>query len=132
MTRLWLFLPMLLLLLAGCTRVQYVPVESVRTDSVFVYRNVASTVTIKDSIHIDRARDTIKVVQYKYVGERFERTDTLYISRVDSVRIPYPVEKRLTKWQQVKISYGGKAIGLLAVAVSVVIYYGLRRYKIIK
>ena len=119
-------------LLVGCSRVQYVPVESVRTDSVFVYRNVASTVTIKDSIHIDRARDTVKVVQYKYVGERFERTDTLYISRVDSVRIPYPVEKRLTKWQQVKINYGGKAIGLLAVAVSVVIYYGLRRYRIIK
>ena len=119
-------------LLAGCSRVQYVPVESVRTDSVFVYRNVASTITIKDSIHIDRARDTVKVVQYKYVGERYERTDTLYISRVDSVRIPYPVEKRLTKWQQVKIDYGGKAIGLLAVAVSVVIFYGLRRYKIIK
>lgn len=119
-------------LLAGCSLVRYVPVESVRTDSVFVYRNVASTITIKDSIHIDRARDTVKVVQYKYVGERYERTDTLYISRVDSVRIPYPVEKRLTKWQQVKIDYGGKAIGLLAVAVSVVIYYGLRRYRIIK
>lgn len=131
MTRLCFLLSMLPLLV-GCSRVQYVPVESVRTDSVFVYRNVASTVTIKDSIHIDRARDTVKVVQYKYVGERFERTDTLYISRVDSVRIPYPVEKRLTKWQQVKINYGGKAIGLLAVAVSVVIYYGLRRYRIIK
>ena len=65
------------------------------------------------------------------------KKDTLYLpSReiyVDrDVEVPVPVEKQLTKWQQVKINYGGKAIGLLAVAVSVAIYYGLRRYKIMK
>lgn len=107
------FLSMAVLLSAGCSRVQYVPVESVRTDSVLVYRNVASAVTIRDSICIDKTRDTVRVTQYKYVGVRLERTDTLYLSRADSVRIPYPVEKRLTKWQSVKADYGGWAMGIL-------------------
>lgn len=132
MTRLWLFLPMLLPLLAGCTRVQYVPVESVRTDSVFVYRNVTSALTIKDSVYIDKTRDTVRVVIYKYVGERYSKTDTVYINKTDSVAVPYPVERELGKWEQVKMDYGGKAIGLLVVAVFIIIYYGLRRYKIIK
>ena len=107
------FLSMAVLLSAGCARVQYVPVDSVRTDSVLVYRNVASAVTIRDSICIDKTRDTVRVAQYKYVGVRLERTDTLYVSRADTVRIPYPVEKRLTKWQSVKADYGGWAMGIL-------------------
>ena len=121
MTRLWLFLPMLLPLLAGCTRVQYVPVESVHTDSVFVYRNVTSALTIKDSVYIDKTRDTVRVVIYKYVGERYSKTDTVYINKTDSVAVPYPVERELGKWEQAKMDYGGKAIGLLAVAVAVYI-----------
>lgn len=116
----------------GCSLVRYVPVESVRTDSVFIYRNVTSALTIKDSVYIDKTRDTVRVVIYKYVGERYSKTDTVYINKTDSVAVPYPVERELGKWEQAKMDYGGKAIGLLAVAVSVVIYYGLRRYKIIK
>ena len=116
----------------GCSLVRYVPVESVRTDSVFIYRNVTSALTIKDSVYIDKTRDTVRVVIYKYVGERYSKTDTVYINKTDSVAVPYPVERELGKWEQVKMDYGGKAIGLLAVAVSVAIYYGLRRYKIMK
>ena len=100
---------------------QYVPVESVRTDSVFVYRNVTSALTIKDSVYIDKTRDTVRVVIYKYVGERYSKTDTVYINKTDSVAVPYPVERELGKWEQVKMDYGGKAIGLLAVAVAVYI-----------
>lgn len=116
----------------GCSLVRYVPVESVRTDSVFIYRNVTSALTIKDSVYIDKTRDTVRVVIYKYVGERYSKTDTVYINKTDSVAVPYPVERELGKWEQAKMDYGGKAIGLLAVAVSVVIFYGLRRYRIIK
>lgn len=117
-------------LLAGCSRVQYVPVESVRTDSVFIYRNVTSALTIKDSVYIDKTRDTVRVVIYKYVGERYSKTDTVYINKTDSVAVPYPVERELGKWEQAKMGYGGKAMAILAALFVVVIYYGLRRYKI--
>ena len=39
----------------------------------------------------------------------------------DSIPVPYPVEKKLTRWEQTKIDYGGEAIvamvGLLCIAV---------------
>lgn len=158
MTRLWLFLPMLLPLLAGCTRVQYVPVES-RRDSVYIDRLVpypvpADSATIRALVEcdergkvvlrwLDMANSRNVDLQFKLdslghvIADMRIKKDTLYLpSReiyVDrDVEVPVPVEKQLTKWQQVKINYGGKAIGLLAVAVSVAIYYGLRRYKILK
>lgn len=114
----------------GCSLVRYVPVESVRTDSVFIYRNVTSALTIKDSVYIDKTRDTVRVVIYKYVGERYSKTDTVYINKTDSVAVPYPVERELGKWEQAKMDYGGKAMAILAVLFVVVIYYGLKRYKI--
>lgn len=117
-------------LLVGCSSVRYVPVESVRTDSVYIYRNVTTSVTIKDSLVIDRSADTIKVTQYKYVGERYENTDTVYINRVDTVRIPYAVEKQLGKWEQAKIDIGGMAIGLVCGVILIVfgwIVYKARR-----
>lgn len=115
---------------SGCSKTQYIPVESIRTDSVFVYRNVASAITIKDSIYIDRTKDTVKVTQYKYVGERFTSTDTIYINKSDTIRLPYPVERKLSRWEQAKIDYGGFA--LLAVLVAVIVYFGLKRYKILR
>lgn len=111
----------------GCSLVRYVPVESVRTDSVFVYRNVTSALTIKDSVYIDKTRDTVRVVIYKYVGERYDKTDTVYINKTDSVAVPYPVERELGKWEQAKMDYGGKAMAILAALFVVVIYYRLRR-----
>lgn len=117
-------------LLVGCSTVRYVPVESVRTDSVYIYRNVVSSVTIKDSLVIDRSKDTVRVTQYKYVGERYENTDTVYINRVDTVRIPYAVEKPLSKWEQAKVDIGGMAIGLVCGLIFIV--FGWIVYKVRK
>lgn len=142
----------------GCSLVRYVPVES-RRDSVYIDRLVpypvpADSATIRALVEcdergkvvlrwLDMANSRNVDLQFKLdslghvIADMRIKKDTLYLpSReiyVDrDVEVPVPVEKRLTKWQQVKMDYGGKAIGLLAVAVSVVIFYGLRRYRIIK
>ena len=45
------------------------------------------------------------------------KTDTVYKSRVDSVPVPYPVEKevpaKLTWWQQTRMHVGGVVLALL-------------------
>jgi hypothetical protein len=33
--------------------------------------------------------------------------------KIDSVQVPYPVEKQLTRWQQMKIELGGWAFGVI-------------------
>lgn len=38
----------------------------------------------------------------------------------DSIRVPYPVEKKLSKWQQLRLDFGGWAmlvLGMLVVAI---------------
>ena len=108
-----------LVLLSGCGRVQYVPMKTVLKDSIVFHRIDIDSVVIKDSIFIDRTKDTI----YKYV-ERWQekyiiRNDTTVIERVDSIPVEVKVEKQLTKWQQIKIDYGDNVLVML-VAVIVV------------
>ena len=108
-----------LLLLPGCSRVQYVPMQTVLKDSIVFHRIDIDSVVIKDSIFIDRTKDTV----YKYV-ERWQekyiiRNDTTVIERVDSIPVEVKVEKQLTRWQQIKIDYGDNVLVML-VAVIVV------------
>ena len=108
-----------LLLLSGCSRVQYVPMQTVLKDSIVFHRIDIDSVVIKDSIFIDRTKDTV----YKYV-ERWQekyiiRNDTTIIERVDSIPVEVKVEKQLTRWQQIKIDYGDNVLVML-VAVIVV------------
>ena len=108
-----------LVLLSGCSRVQYVPIQTVLKDSIVFHRIDIDSVVIKDSIFIDRTKDTI----YKYV-ERWQekyiiRNDTTIIERVDSIPVEVKIEKQLTRWQQIKIDYGDNVLVML-VAVIVV------------
>ena len=110
----------LVLLLSGCSRVQYVPMQTVLKDSIVFHRIDIDSVVIKDSIFIDRTKDTI----YKYV-ERWQekyiiRNDTTIVARIDSIPVEVKVEKQLTRWQQMKIDYGDNVLVML-VAVIVVI-----------
>ena len=51
----------LISLLAGCKSVQYVPVETVRTDSVYVDRYQHDSIYLRDSVYVNRwtAGDTV-------------------------------------------------------------------------
>lgn len=109
----------LVLLLPGCSRVQYVPMQTVLKDSIVFHRIDIDSVVIKDSIFIDRTKDTV----YKYV-ERWQekyiiRNDTTIVARIDSIPVEVKVEKQLTRWQQIKIDYGDNVLVML-VAVIVV------------
>ena len=69
-------------------------------DSVFVY-NVGDTIVINKVAYRDRVRNVYKT-----------RTDT--IVKTDSVRVPYPAEKQLTKAQQRYVTIGKCAIVAIA------------------
>ena len=69
-------------------------------DSVFVYNN-GDTMVVNKVMYRDRVRNVYKV-----------RTDT--IMRSDSVRVPYPVEKELTKAEQRYMAVGKYACKALA------------------
>lgn len=49
--------------------------------------------------------------------------------KVDSVPVPYPVERPLSKWDQVKMEAGGWAIGGLIVAVIAVVWLVFKKRR---
>lgn len=84
----------LLLFLAAtsCTRHVYVPVETTKSDTVYLNRVQLDSIYMRDSVFIDKSGDTIREFQYKYIYRFKDRIDTLYISKTDSIQVPYPVE----------------------------------------
>lgn len=120
--------------LTGCKSVQYVPVETVRTDSLYVDRYQRDSIYLQDSVFVNRwtAGDTVyqdKVV-WKYVYRDKVKYDTVAILRSDTVRVPYPVERRLSTWEKVRLNVGGWAIALFVIIILVVVGWAI--YKIRK
>ncbi len=94
-------------------RTQYIPVETVRTEYKTRDSIRVDSIYNQDSIYVLVKGDTVYQYRYKYLYkyQYLNRTDTMI--KIDSVQVPYPVEKQLTRWQQMKIELGGWAFGVI-------------------
>lgn len=126
------FLGMTILLasaICSCRSVRCVPVETVKHDSVYFNKVVRDSIHVKDSVLVIVKGDTVTEFRYKYVYRDKEKTDTAYVSRTDTLRVPYPVEAKLTKWQQFKMEAGGYAIALAVILVITVAGYFVMKIR---
>lgn len=118
------------LLFAGCKSIQYIPVETVKIDTV--YKNLVKydSIYIKDSIYVAEKGDTVRIEHWHTKYKEKQIHDTLYISKKDSIQIPYPVERKLGKWEQIKMDMGGIAIGTcLAFVIFLIVYFIVRAHR---
>ena len=121
------------LLLTGCTTTKYVPIETVRTDTMKVTKYERDSIYIHDSTIVREKGDTMLIEKWHTRWRDRWMHDTLYQSRVDSIPKPYPVEKRvpaeLSWWQQTRLHLAN--ILLYAMLVIGIFYLGkflLSRY----
>ena len=107
--------------LSSCRSVQYVPVESVRIEYKTRDSIRYDSIYQRDSIYTLVKGDTVYQYRYKYLYkyQYLNRTDT--VIRIDSVQVPYRVEKHLSRWQQMKIELGGWSFGLIIVTFFVIV-----------
>ena len=118
-----------MVLLAACSRVQYVPVREV--ERRIEYRDSVryDSVHVADSTFLRIAPDTVYHyrlrTEYRYLFRH--QTDT--IQRQDTVQVPVPVERRLSRWEQVKMDFGGMAIGAVAASLLALLIYIARRFR---
>lgn len=112
----------------SCSRIQYVPVNNTVHDTMYINKLLRDSIYERDSIYIQSRNDTVFVEKYKYKYIDKLVKDTVYMSRIDSVQVPYPVEKQLTRWQSFKIDFGGIAVGF--VGVFILIGFGYMIYKL--
>lgn len=141
---------LVLFLTCSCTTTQYVPIETVRTEVI----NQHDTITIQDTTKIeshtiireadsaeierltkeygfklDKAQKTILVLRKEIEQEKskVKESHTGTSDRTSIVQIPYPVERKLTKWESFCIDYGkvmvgGTVVAILAIVLAIVLW----------
>jgi len=109
----------------SCRSIKYIPVETVKHDSVYINRIKYDSIYHLDSIFMSVKGDTVYTYKYKYQYRDKLIRDTVNVTKVDS--IPYPVEvqkvvtveKKLSWWQTLFVWTGGIVwiVGFIALVV---------------
>ena len=118
----------LLIMCCSCTRTVYVPQTSVQKDSIYLTQYKRDSIYLHDSVFVHMKSDTLLIEKWhtKYVEK--VNTDTLYIEKSDTLRIPYPVEKELSFWQRNFMSIGKVSLGIWS-GILIAIYIIIRRRR---
>ena len=121
------------LMFTSCkTKTVVVKVPEIHTDTLYQVKEQKDSIWLHDSVYVHQwmKGDTIYVETGKWHTKYIERlkTDTIYKSRVDSVGVPYPVEKLVEKqlnwWQHLTQTVGGATLLVLLI---LAVMYLLRR-----
>lgn len=113
-----------LLLLTGCTTTQYVPVETVRTDTLKVTKYERDSIYIHDSTIVREKGDTMLIEKWHTRWRDRWLHDTVYQSRVDSVQKPYPVTEYVER-KRSKIDWFFTITGIIAL-IAVIVYAAVK------
>lgn len=114
------------LLLMGCSTVKYVPVETVRTERVTEHDSIFVEVVKSDSVIITKQGDTVYVDRWHIQLKDRWRDRWRDSIRTDSVQVPYPVEKQLSRFQQFCLDWGKLTLGGSVLAVLLVVLWLIR------
>lgn len=114
----------LFLFLTSC-RTEYVPVESVRYDSLFFSKLIRDSVFVRDSVYLQEKDDTIYKYKDRFVYVYKNRVDTFLDEKIRKIEVPVPVERKLTWWERVKLNYAERVISVL---VAIALVYALRKW----
>lgn len=119
----------IIVMLTSCSRTSYVPVESVRTE----YRDRDVEHLVTDTVHDTRLvwikGDTVVDIREKEHIRTVEIHDTCLIERRDTIPVPYPVERPLSRWEQAKMDLGGIALGALAVIICAAVVWLAKKFR---
>lgn len=145
------------LCLTSCSHRVYVPMQSIRTDTVYMAKkdsihikdslitrqmiNIRDSVAIHDSIVIikddqgnikeklivryrDRWHTTQDNLTLQRQIDRYRASnDSLRATKTEYKEVPIPVEKKLSRWQKIKMDVGGWAIGAMSTFLIAIIGY---------
>lgn len=117
----------MLFIICSCRTVKYVPVETIKVDTTYINKLQRDSIYMLDSVYVKEKGDTVLIEKYKYLYRDKLLRDTMYISKVDSIQVPYPVEKELTRWQQFRMNFGGLAVCIVVISILILIVYKIKK-----
>lgn len=123
----WLLPFLFLTVFVNSCTTKFVPVESVRVDSVYIAKVERDSIYERDSVFVTMKADTVFLsrVQYKY-RDRYVR-DTVSVMHSDTITKVVEVERRLSRAERLKMNIGGGVLWALPIIIGLFILY--RRLK---
>lgn len=103
----------LLLLCGACTTTKYVAVPVATHDTIIELAERIDSVTTYDSVYIREKGDTLIRYEYKYIDRYRIKTDSIYISRVDTLT---KVEIKEVEKKESRIDGIFRRLGKLSIA----------------
>ena len=120
------YLILLLIMYFFCEcRTEYIPIESVRYDSLMIEKLMRDSVFVRDSVYLQEKGDTVFKYKDRFVYVYKNRVDTFFAEKIREKKVPVPVERELTWWERVKLNY---AEWVIAVLVAIALVYALRQW----
>lgn len=116
----------LVLFLSSCRSINTVPVETARTEYKYIDRLQHDSIYERDSVRYYTKGDTVFADKYRYLYKYFFVNKVDSFVKVDTVRVPFPVERRLSRWESLKMELGGWAFFFLACFVAYMLYRIIR------
>lgn len=125
----WAFLALWLYSLCSCARVQYVPVENTKRDSVYIKQYERDSIYQRDTVLIHSKADTVfhTKIQWRF-RDRILR-DTVRVTRCDTTTVIQEVERDFTRMERLKLNLGTGAIYLIIAAGLMAVFWFLKRLK---
>ena len=120
------YLILLLIMYFFCEcRTEYVPIESVRYDSVMIEKLMRDSVFVRDSVYLKEKGDTIYKYKDRFVYVYKNRVDTFFAEKIREKEVPVPVERKLSWWEVVKMEWLDR---IFAALIIVALYWNLKEW----
>lgn len=110
----WMFILLVagfvLIAMGSCRSVRYVPVETIKHDSLYITQHQKDSIYIHDSIYQKEKGDTVLIEKWhtRYIEKQVR--DTLIQIQSDTIPQPYPYEvevpAQLSWWQKTRMHIG--------------------------
>ena len=100
----------ILIAFGSCRSIKYVPIETIKHDSVYITQHQKDSIYIHDSIYQKEKGDTVLIEKWhtKYIEKQVR--DTLIQIQRDTIQQPYPYEvevpAQLSWWQKTRMHIG--------------------------
>lgn len=115
--------------LLGCKPYKVAQRDTVIRDSLYITQRMIDRVLIRDSVYERHVHDTVYKYKERETVRYLAMRDTLYVERRDSVSVPYPVERELTKLEATRMRLGDILLAIVNIGIIYVVIWMIRRRK---
>lgn len=115
--------------LLGCKPYKVAQRDTVVRDSLYITQRMIDRVLIRDSVYERHVHDTVYKYKERETVRYLAMRDTLYFERRDSVSVPYPVERELTKLEATRMRLGDILLVIVNIGIIYVVIWMIRRRK---